>query len=180
MTEGEPLPPAASLDPRAVSISTMSKVFGLPGIRIGWIACRDRELMQQLLACREHITISNNTLGEHIALRVQSAPEPFIARARARVSENRAIVAEVVENHPRLDWVPPEAGVVALPWIVGASDAAAEQLYRDLAETHGTFVVPASGFELPGKYFRVGFGGEPGRLREGLAQLLSALDELEG
>jgi aspartate/methionine/tyrosine aminotransferase len=179
MTVGDPLPPAASLDPRAISISTMSKAFGLPGIRIGWLACRDTELMQRLIACREHITITNNVLGEYIALQVQRAPEPFIARARARVAENRAIVGEVVENHPRLDWVPPAAGVVALPWVVGATDAEAERLYRDLAETRGTFVVPASGFELPGKYFRVGFGGEPGRLREGLARLVSELDRLD-
>ena len=179
MTVGDPLPPAASLDPRAISISTMSKTFGLPGIRIGWIACRDAELMQRLIACREHITITNNVLGEHIALQVQRSPEPFIARAKARVAENRAVVAGVVEKHPRLDWIPPGAGVVALPWIVDATDAEAEHVYRSLAETRGTFVVPASGFELPGKYFRVGFGGESSHLREGLTQLVSELDRLD-
>ena len=179
MTVEEPLPPAASLDPRVISISTMSKTFGLPGIRIGWIACRDAELLQRLIACREHITITNNVLGEHIALQVQRAPEPFIARAKARVAQNRAIVAEVVESHPRLDWVPPTAGVVALPWIVDAPDTEVERVYRDLAEKRGTFVVPASGFELPSKYFRVGFGGESSQLRDGLTQLVSELDQLD-
>lgn len=178
MTVGDPLPPAASLDARAVSISTMSKTFGLPGIRIGWIACRDRELVRRLVACREHLTITNNVLGEHIALHVQRAPEPFLARARARVAENRAVVAEVVQRHPRLDWVAPTAGVVALPWIVGATGAEAERVYRNLAEHRGTFVVPASGFELPGRYFRVGFGGAPGQLRQGLGHLVAELDAL--
>lgn len=178
MTVDDPLPPAASLDPQAVSISTMSKTFGLPGIRIGWIACRDRELVQRLIACREHITITNNILGEHIALQVQRDPEPFVARARARVAENRAVVAEVVQRHPRLDWIPPTAGVVALPWVVEATDGQAEGVYRNLAERRGTFVVPASGFELPGKYFRVGFGGRPHQLRQGLDQLVAELDAL--
>ncbi|GIJ45292.1 aminotransferase [Virgisporangium aliadipatigenens] len=178
MTEGEPLPPAACLDERAVSISTMSKTFGLPGIRIGWIACRDRELVRRLVACREHITITNNVLGEYIALQVQRDPGPFVARARARVAGNRTVVADVVRRHPRLGWVPPSAGVVALPWIVDATDEQAEQVYRNLAENRGTFVVPASGFELPGRYFRVGFGGEPHQLRAGLGHLVAELDAL--
>jgi aspartate/methionine/tyrosine aminotransferase len=55
----------------------MSKTFGLPGIRIGWIATRDADLMHRLLAAREHITITNNVLGEHIALQVQRDPELF-------------------------------------------------------------------------------------------------------
>jgi aspartate/methionine/tyrosine aminotransferase len=112
MTEGEPLPPAACADPTAVSLSTMSKTFGLPGIRIGWITTRDADLMHRLLAAREHITITNNVLGEYIALQVQRDPELFLARARARVAENRAIVADVIENNPRLDWIPPTTGVV--------------------------------------------------------------------
>jgi aspartate/methionine/tyrosine aminotransferase len=112
MTDGEPLPPAACADPTAVSLSTMSKTFGLPGIRIGWITTRDADLMHRLLAAREHITITNNVLGEYIALQIQRDPELFLARARARVAENRAIVADVIENNPRLDWIPPTTGVV--------------------------------------------------------------------
>ena len=112
VTEGEPLPPAACVDPTAVDLSTMSKTFGLPGIPIGWIATRGADLMHQLLAAREHITITNNVLGEYITLQVQRDPELFLARARARVAENRAIVADVIENNPRLDWIPPTTGVV--------------------------------------------------------------------
>ena len=178
MTEGEPLPPAACIDPTAVSISTMSKTFGLPGIRIGWLATRDTDLMQRLIAAREHITITNNVLGEYIALQVQRGAAPFVARARARVAENRAIVAGVIETHPRLEWVAPTAGVVALPWVVGASGEEVERMYRNLAERRGTFVVPASGFELPARYFRVGFGGESHRLREGLDHLIAELNTL--
>lgn len=178
MTVGQPLPAAATLDAKAVSISTMSKTFGLPGIRIGWIATRDRDLMHRLLACREHITITNNVLGEQIALRVQRNPAPFIAHAKERVAQNRAVVADLINTHPRLDWIAPEAGVVGLPWVVDASDGEAERLYLNLAQRRGTFVVPGSGFELPTKYFRVGFGGETNQLRAGLAALRAELDQL--
>ena len=68
--------------------------------------------MHRLLAAREHITITNNVLGEYIALQVQRDSELFLARARARVAENRDIVADVIENNPRLDWIPPTIGVV--------------------------------------------------------------------
>ena len=112
MIESEPLPPAACADPTAVSLSTMSKTCGLPGIGVGWITSRDADLMHRLVAAQEHITITNNVLGESIALQVQRDPELFLARARARVAENRAIVADVIENNHRLDWIPPTTGVV--------------------------------------------------------------------
>jgi len=180
LTDGHPLPPAASADPSAVSISTMSKTYGLPGLRIGWIACRDTDLMKRLVACREHITITNNTLGEHIALEVLRSAQAYIARARDRVTRNRAVVAATVAAHPRLDWVPPAAGVVGFPWITGASEAQCRDLYRSMAEDRKTLVIPSSGFELPDTYFRIGFGTDPAELRTGLGQLTTALDELGG
>jgi hypothetical protein len=79
-----------------------------------------------------------------------------------------------VSNHPRLDSIPPTAGIVALPWIIDADGDEAED--RNLAEHRDTFVVPASGFELPNRYFRLGFGGQPNRLREGQAELVAGLD----
>lgn len=180
LADGAPLPAAACLDSRAISISTMSKTFGLPGLRIGWVASRDRGLIRQLLACREHITITNNTLGEHIALEVLRAPGRYLGLARQRVAGNRAIVAAAIAASPWLDWIPPAAGVVALPWITGLSESGCLRLYQDLAEKRGTFVVPGSGFELPGTYFRVGFGGDPDELRAGLRHLTEALHDVGG
>lgn len=176
LLSAQPLTPAACLDDHAVSISTMSKTFGLPGLRIGWIATRDHDLMRQLVACREHLTITNNTLGEHLANRVLRAPEPFLDLARTRSVQNRDIVAAAIAKTPRLAWVPPSAGVVALPWITDAAPEACSALYRELAEVHGTFVVPGSGFELPDTYFRIGFGGEPDELDVGLRHLLTVLE----
>src|SRR5690349_5798647 len=60
----------------------------LPGLRVGWIACRDTELMKRLVACREHVTITNNALGEHIALEVLRSAQTYIDRAKHRVTHN--------------------------------------------------------------------------------------------
>ncbi len=68
------LPAAATLSPRAISVSTMSKCYGLPGIRIGWLATRDQSILDAILAIREQVTITNNALGETIALHVLRDP----------------------------------------------------------------------------------------------------------
>ena len=99
-------------------------------------------------------------------------PASYAAGAYRRSTGN------MVRKHPRLDRLPPSAGVVALPWVVGATNEEGERVYLDLAKHRDTFVVPGFGFELPSRYFRVGFGGEPQRLREGLDQLVAELDTL--
>ncbi len=174
-----PLPPAAGLDHTAVSIGTMSKTYGLPGLRIGWIATRDTELIARLVAVREHLTITNNTLGEHISLEVLRDPDRYLELARQRVRHNKALVARHIAANPRLDWIEPDAGVVGLPWILGADQEACRRVYRHLAESLGTFVVPAGGFDLPDTFFRVGFGGDPDELSIGLDRLDTALTILD-
>ena len=62
------LPPAANLSDKVISISTMSKVYGLPGIRIGWAATKNQGILDAILAIREQVTICNNAMGETIAM----------------------------------------------------------------------------------------------------------------
>src|SRR3954469_5667372 len=61
---GEPLPTVASLSERAIGVSSMSKTYGLPGLRIGWLACRDPDLSETLLAAKEQIVICGATIDE--------------------------------------------------------------------------------------------------------------------
>jgi aspartate/methionine/tyrosine aminotransferase len=61
LTHGDALPLAASLSPRALSVSSMSKAYGLPGLRIGWVVCRDPELGERLLAAKEQGLICGAT-----------------------------------------------------------------------------------------------------------------------
>ena len=63
------LPVAASLSDRVISVGSMSKSFGLPGIRIGWLICRDKQLMETFLAAKEQILITNSVVDEEIAYR---------------------------------------------------------------------------------------------------------------
>ncbi len=171
------LPPAACLSERVVSISSMSKCYGLPGIRTGWLATRDRSILDQVLAIREQVSISNNALSEVIAEAVLIRKEEFLGKARARITRNRAVVEEWMKGQSRVEWVPPEAGVVCFPRLAPDAAEDPESLYRRLAEVYKTFVVPGRCFEMDERFFRIGFGAESDEIRRGLANLSRALAE---
>lgn len=172
------LPAAASLSDRVVSISSMSKCYGLPGIRTGWLATRNREILDRVLAIREQVSISNNALSEKIALEVLENSEPFLAGARERIAQNLEVVADWIEEQTEFEWVRPEAGVVCLPRLKPEVRAEPEALYRRLAEEYRTFVVPGRCFEMDECFFRIGFGADADEIRAGLANLNQALSDL--
>ena len=88
LSYSKPLQAAASLSHKAISISSMSKCYGLPGIRIGWLASKSEKIIQEALTVREQITITNNALGEEIAFSVLKRKEEFLNKAREHVEEN--------------------------------------------------------------------------------------------
>ena len=87
MTFGEPLPVAASLSPSVISVSSLSKTYGLPGIRIGWLVTRDRDLRDRFLAAKEQILISGSLVDETIALHALRRRPAWLPQIRARIDE---------------------------------------------------------------------------------------------
>ena len=172
------LPPAATLSPMAISVSTMSKCYGLPGIRIGWLATQDQSILDAILTIREQVTITNNALGEVIAAHVLENRDQYLNKARAHVEKNRATVAEWISGHSHFEWVLPQAGVVGLPRIKSSVNIDPETLYRSLAENYKTFAIPGRCFGLDNRYFRLGFGAKREEIVRGLENLDRALTEL--
>ena len=176
MAFGPPLPTAASLSPWAISVTSMSKCYGLPGIRIGWLATKAQAILDGVLAVREQVTITNTALSETIATAVLRRREEFLARGRSHVTANLRTVTSWMSTQSCLEWVPPEGGVVSLPRL--REDAAVgdpEALYRKLAGDHQVFVIPGRCFELDNRFFRLGFGGTPAELSIGLDRIATAL-----
>lgn len=171
------LPPAASLSERAVSITGMSKCYGLPGIRTGWLATKNQFIRDSVVAIREQLSISNNTLGEEIALSVLKRYDTFLDNARQRIENNREIVASWMENHDSFEWVYPDAGVVCFPRIKEHVAVDPDRLFRHLAEVYKTFVVPGRCFEMDSRHFRIGFGADAEEIRTGLSNLDKALND---
>jgi len=172
------LPPAASLSPNVISITSMSKCYGLPGIRTGWLATKNPFILQSAVAIREQLSISNNSLSEKIALSVLKRKDKFLAEARNRIESNRQLVADWMSRQSDFEWVYPEVGVVCFPRIKNHVNIHPEEVYRLLAEKYRTFVVPGHCFEMDERHFRIGFGADPEEIKKGLANLNKALDEL--
>jgi aspartate/methionine/tyrosine aminotransferase len=173
-----PLPPVATLSPKVVSISTMSKCYGLPGIRIGWLATRDPFLLAETLAIREQGSITNNALGEEVAIHVLSEKERYLDKAKRRIENNLRIVSAWMDEQEDFEWVAPEAGVVCFPRIKARVEVEPETLYRRLAEEYKTFVLPGRCFEMDERHFRVGFGADGEEIETGLRNVNKALRNL--
>ena len=174
MTFGDPLPVAASLSPAVVSITSLSKTYGLPGIRIGWLITRDRDLRDRLLAAKEQVMITGSLVDETIALRALRRRTTRLPEIQARIGEALSITGDWLEHSPSFEWVRPGGGVVGFPRIVPelAARVDVDAFYRILFEEHGTIVGPGHWFEQPRTSFRLGYGWPAvDELREGLAAL---------
>ena len=151
-----PLAPAADRSPRAASLGVMSKAFGLAGVRIGWIATRDRELHRRLVSLKDYTTICNAAPSEVLALIGLRKREQVVARALTIVRANLALLDAFMARHDDVfEWVKPCAGSACFPRLtIGGID----QFAADLVEEEGVLLLPASQFGYAGDYFRLGYG----------------------
>jgi aspartate/methionine/tyrosine aminotransferase len=178
MTYGDVLPPAATTSPRVIGVSGMSKAYGLPGIRTGWLATRDADLMTTFLAAKEQIQITGSLVDEAIAARALERRPELLPAIRTRISTALATTRSWLAAEPRLAWVEPRGGVVGFPWIRAEADIDSDAFHAVLAGRHATAVGPGHWFERPRSFFRLGFGWPPpAELAEGLVRISRALDD---
>jgi aspartate/methionine/tyrosine aminotransferase len=176
MGRPEPLPVAAGRSPSVISVSSMSKTYGVPGIRIGWAMTTDHGLGTTLLAAKEQMVICNSTIDEEVALQVMRRRPERLPHIRDQIDSHREIVTRWIAREPALEWVEPWGGVVCFPRITEASEVDVEVFYEVLNRNHGTYVGPGHWFDQPRAHFRLGFGwpATP-ELEEGLAAISHAL-----
>ncbi|MEN9937459.1 MAG: hypothetical protein RLZZ387_4038 [Chloroflexota bacterium] len=151
------LPAAADLSPRAVSLGVMSKAFGLAGLRVGWVATRDRELLARMAAFKDYLSICNSAPSEALALVALRARERVLARSRGIVRANLELLdAFFARWAGAVGWARPRAGSIAFPKLsVGVPVA---QAADELVAEEGVLILPASVYDYPGDHFRLGFG----------------------
>ncbi len=154
---GDALPMATSLSPSVLAVSSMSKTFGLPGLRVGWLTCRDDELMETLLAAKEQIFICGPVLEEELSARVLERRSEVLSLVHAKTRRHLAIVRDWIDGHELFEWVEPTAGVVCFPRIRPEIDVDVDCFYRTLLEEHGTYVGPGHWFDQDPRFFRLGF-----------------------
>ena len=154
---GDPLPMATTLSPRVLAVSSMSKTYGLPGLRVGWLTCRDDRLMETFLAAKEQIFICGAVVEEELAARVLEQRSAALKLVHAKTQRHLAVVRDWIHGHELFEWVEPSAGVVCFPRIRPEIAIDVDGFYRALLEEHGTYVGPGRWFDQDPRFFRLGF-----------------------
>jgi aspartate/methionine/tyrosine aminotransferase len=154
---GDPLPMATTLSPRVLAVSSLSKTYGLPGLRVGWLTCSDDRLMETFLAAKEQIFICGPVLEEELAARLLERRSQALSLVRSKTQQHLAVVRDWIDGHELFEWVEPSAGVVCFPRIRPEIDIDVDRFYRALLDEHGTYVGRGRWFDQDERYFRLGF-----------------------
>lgn len=165
----------ASLYEKAISIGVMSKAFGLPGLRIGWIACQDVATLKQLEQQKHYLSICNSAPSEILALIALRNTDTIIERNRKIILENLTILEQFfVKNSEFLEWVKPTAACTGFVRL--KINMSADEFCKQLRESKGVLLLPASLYDYNEPCFRIGFGRK--NMPEALEKLQEFLNEL--
>ena len=156
------LPQIADIYEKGLSLNVMSKAYGLPGLRIGWIATRDRDVLNAMERAKHYLSICNSGPSEVLALIALGARDRLLARNHELIAENLEHMNAFFADFPQLfDWQLPDGGCIAYPRYKGSDGV--EQFCRTLVEEAGVLLLPASVYqseltETPTDRFRIGYG----------------------
>jgi aspartate/methionine/tyrosine aminotransferase len=163
--------PAARLGEMFVTTSSLTKAYGLAGLRCGWILGSSR-LSERMRTMRDVVDGSGSFVAESLAVTALSHIDRLRSRARAILAENLSIVRSALASHPRLEWLEPAAGTTAFPRMRDVDDTAS--FVETLIRNHDTIVVPGHFFQTP-QHFRISFGGRADIVSEAISRLDRAL-----
>jgi aspartate/methionine/tyrosine aminotransferase len=151
------LPPVCDLYEKGISLSGLSKSMALPGLRIGWLAARDRDVIERCLVFKDYTTICNSAPGEILAIIALQNRERILERNLGIIRGNIGLAERFFAERPaEFSWIGPRAGSVAFPRWLGRGTA--EQFCRNVLDEEGVMIVPGALFDFPGGHFRVGLG----------------------
>ncbi len=171
--DAEALPAGADLDERAISLGVMSKSFALAGLRIGWLATRDRAVLERCARMKDYTTICSSAPSEVLALIGLRARDAVLARSRAIVAANLPVLDDFFARRAdTFSWVRPRGGSTAFPRLVtgGPAGSSADAFAASLVEATGVLLLPSSTFGFGDSHFRFGLG------RTDLPQAVEALE----
>jgi len=172
-SDAEHLPYIADEYERGLSLGVMSKSYGLPGLRVGWIACQDREVLSKMERLKHYLSICNSGPSERLTMIALNNREKILARNCAIVDENLPKWDAFFARHSDLfEWQRPDGACMGFPRYKGSDGV--EAFCASLVEESGVLFLPSTIYSselgpTPTDRFRLGFGRR--NLDEGIAAL---------
>lgn len=160
---------------KGISVGSMSKIFSLAGLRMGWIATRDMDVIRQLHERRDYDTISCGVLDDMLASLALANKEAIFARNREILLKNRNILDSWVQRTEGVHYIRPVAGTTALVYY--DKDIPSYDLCVRLIREKGLLFTPGSCFEME-QCVRIGYAFDSKLLQEGLDRFAEFLKEL--
>ncbi len=158
----EQMPQIADIYERGISLNVMSKAYGLPGLRVGWFASQDTDLLQRLERYKHYLSICNSAPSERLSVIALKAREQIIDRNKGILRRNMGLLDALFTDFPGLvEYRAPMGGCVAFPKFT--MPGGGEEFCRKLIEKSGILILPSSIYasevgDIPQDHFRIGLG----------------------
>jgi len=154
---GRPLPAACAQYEGAVSLGGLSKSYGLPGLRIGWLASRNREFLVRAAHLKDYTTICASAPSEILAIMALGCRKTILARQHERLLANLDVLETFMRDHEEVfGWRRPAGGSICFPSLRRPEGAAA--FCSTLVEKAGIMLLPSTPFQFGDRHVRIGFG----------------------
>ena len=164
---GDRLPAACEVYERAVSLGSMSKTYGLPGLRLGWLVCRDAATLRRCLEFKYYTTICSSAPSEFLSALALRHREVLVARNREIVLRNLPVLDSFLRQRPNLfEWVRPNASPIGFVRYKPEGDAAS--FCAGVVDNAGVLLLPGTVYDQP-HHIRFGYG------RKNMPEALAAL-----
>jgi len=165
------LPAACDLYERALSLGSVSKTYGLPGLRLGWLACRDASILQKIVSFKHYTTICASAPSEFLTAVAFRHRQKFIDRSLQIVLRNLPQLSAFLSRHPDLfEWTPPNASTIGFARFKPPQDV--QSFCERLVREAGVLLLPGTVYDQP-RHIRFGYGRR--NMPESLAHLESWL-----
>src|SRR5688572_2242350 len=166
------LPAASDLGDHAISLGVTSKTYGLAGLRIGWVATKNKQVYDKMAALKDYTTICNSAPSEFLAEVAMRNRQKLVERNLGIIKDNLAVMDEFFIRHADLFvWVRAQAGSMGFPRLLKGD---IEEFCDSLVRKAGVLLLPGSMYDDSQNHFRLGLG------RKNLSQAVRRLEEFLG
>lgn len=182
LDESVRMPQIADIYEKGISLNVMSKAYGLPGLRVGWIASQDLDVLQRVEDYKHYLSMCNSAPSEYLSIIALQNRDHILERNRNLVRRNLSELDQFLAEYDHLfEWVKPQGSCIGFVKYLG--DEGVEEFCRSLVEHHGVLLLPASLYKsdllhFEAQHFRIGFGRTV--LQDGIAAMREALMQRAG